>query len=284
MVQRLVLSGLNDCAISRKTGIPRPTVRDWRHQRDRDQRDSRGKKRVRPRSLGNCPICQTGTLNNPWYAYLLGLYLGDGCLTPMPRGVFRLRVSLDDRYPAIIDECTTAISMVRGPNSTWPSRYQSVGCTEVGSYWKHWPCLFPQHADGRKHLRPIVFEYWQREIVREPPERLLRGLIQSDGCRDKNVVKGKSYPRYSFSNESDDIRGIFIDACELVGVQWTTPTYKVVSIARRPDVAKLDRFIGSKLHPVPMGWRDPHASAVQLCLRPLAASPRQSRIASLAGM
>ena len=29
-VRQLIAAGMNDCAISRKTGIPRPTVRDWR--------------------------------------------------------------------------------------------------------------------------------------------------------------------------------------------------------------------------------------------------------------
>jgi hypothetical protein len=74
-------------------------------------------------------------------------------------------------------------------------------------------------------------------------------LIHSDGCRDLNFVNAKEYPRYQFSNESDDIRGIFIDACESLGVHWTSPTYKVVSISRRPDVELLDTFIGPKSEP-----------------------------------
>ncbi len=28
--QRLIAAGVNDCAIARELGIPRPTVRDWR--------------------------------------------------------------------------------------------------------------------------------------------------------------------------------------------------------------------------------------------------------------
>jgi hypothetical protein len=31
------------------------------------------------------------------------------------------------------------------------SRTPKIGCTEVASYSKHWPCLFPQHGPGRKH-------------------------------------------------------------------------------------------------------------------------------------
>jgi hypothetical protein len=33
------------------------------------------------------------------YAYLLGLYLGDGCLSEHPRGVYHLRVACAARYP-----------------------------------------------------------------------------------------------------------------------------------------------------------------------------------------
>jgi hypothetical protein len=194
-------------------------------------------------------LCDGSTLDRPWYAYLLGLYLGDGAISRHARGVFRLRVSLDDRYPLIIDECRKAIAVVRSVTPAHVGRVQAIGCSVVNSYWKHWPCVFPQHGTGRKHERPITFEWWQREIALNHPERLLRGLIHSDGCRDLNVVNGKEYPRYQFSNESDDIRGIFIDACESLGLHWTTPTYKVVSISRRPDVYAVDAFIGPKTNP-----------------------------------
>ncbi|HEY7874990.1 MAG TPA: hypothetical protein VIG64_07690, partial [Actinomycetota bacterium] len=123
---------------------------------------------------------------------------------------------------------------------------------------------FPQHGAGRKHDRPIVLRWWQREIVAEHPERLLRGLIHSDGSRDSNFVNGKSYPRYQFSNESFDIKAIFIDACESLGVHWTTPYYKHVSISRRSDVARLDRFIGSKTNPVPIALGTVDAPTQQL--------------------
>lgn len=53
------------------------------------------------------------------YAYLLGMYLGDGCLSKARRGVYRLRISVDLRYPAIIDECEAAIRELL-PRSTGP--------------------------------------------------------------------------------------------------------------------------------------------------------------------
>jgi hypothetical protein len=43
------------------------------------------------------------------YAYLLGMYLEDGCITRMPRS-YRLRITLDAGYPAIIHECRGAVA------------------------------------------------------------------------------------------------------------------------------------------------------------------------------
>jgi hypothetical protein len=78
------------------------------------------------------------------------------------------------------------------------------------------------------------------------PDLLLRGLIHSDGCRDLNLVNCKSYPRYQFTNASDDIRTIFCRACDDFGVSYTRPSWRAISISRRPDVAKLDGIIGRK--------------------------------------
>jgi hypothetical protein len=71
-------------------------------------------------------------------------------------------------------------------------------------------------------------------------------LIQSDGCRDKNVVKGKSYPRYAFTNNSEDIKEIFCSALDLLGIHWTKPNMKSIAVSRRRDVAILDSFVGPK--------------------------------------
>jgi hypothetical protein len=74
----------------------------------------------------------------------------------------------------------------------------------------------------------------------------LRGLIHSDGCRFINTGSGGwRHPRYSFTNYSDDIRGIFTDACDLMGIRWTTAP-NVVYVSRKADVALLDTFIGPK--------------------------------------
>jgi hypothetical protein len=236
-VRELLRKGLNDCAIARNTGIPRTTVREWRIEGD----VRRAFKTLAVQST--CPTCAHHELDGSSYAYLLGLYLGDGWLSIHRRGVFRLRVALDRRYPGIIDECASAIGAV---SRRVVGRVSAPGCVVVNAYWKHWPCVFPQHARGRKHDRDIALAAWQQEIALRRPDRLLRGLIHSDGCRFLNHVNGTDYPRYQFRNKSDGIRMIFKEACTSFGVRWTQPRVDVLSVARRGDVARLDTVIGPK--------------------------------------
>lgn len=233
-VLRLVRSGLNDCAIARATGIPRPTVRGWR---------TAGRYRWKTRRDGGCPVCGSVNLNRAEYAYLLGLYLGDGCLSLHRRAVYHLRIVLDAKYPNIIAECARAMAVVSGRRV---GRTRAPGCIVVNSYWKHWPCLFPQHGPGPKHKRTIELVPWQRDIAHEYAGRLLRGLIHSDGCRILNRVNGTDYPRYHFSNKASGIRAIFCAACEDYGIHWTAPRQELLSVARRGDIARLDLAVGPK--------------------------------------
>jgi hypothetical protein len=186
---RWVRWGLNDCEIARLTGISRRTILDGRHH------DGRAGRAHSPRSTA-CPTCLgNAALDKNRYAYLLGLYLGDGMLSKHPRA-YRLRIVLDLRYQRIIDECHDAIEHVLLAKRMKVGRVRKIGCMEVTAYWQHWPCLFPQHAPGPKWQRQIRLTSWQQDIASAHPALLLRGLIHSDGSRDLNYVKGKSYPRY----------------------------------------------------------------------------------------
>jgi hypothetical protein len=48
------------------------------------------------------------------------------------------------------------------------------------------------------------------------------------------------------SNYSADIRRIFCDHCDLLGIRWTQSSFKNISIANRESVTTLDSFIGPK--------------------------------------
>jgi hypothetical protein len=99
------------------------------------------------------------------YVYLLGMYLGDGCLSALPRDVFRLRIVLDRRYPGIIDECRAAIAAVHPGAPVHCQKRRDCRADEVSGYWKAWPVLFPQHGPGMKHHRVIALEPWQDALV-----------------------------------------------------------------------------------------------------------------------
>lgn len=160
-----------------------------------------------------------------------------------------LRIYCCDAYPNIIGEVAAAAADVLPGHAS--SRSRKVGCTAVGSYSRSWPCLFPQHGPGPKHTREIRLTDWQIEHCERSPRMLLRGLIHSDGCRCINRVKRNAggtyeYPRYMFSNKSDDILLIFGAACERVGVQYRWCRDDLLSVARRADVELLDTFVGPK--------------------------------------
>jgi hypothetical protein len=157
-----------------------------------------------------------------------------GISSAYPR-TFRLRISACDAYPGIMAEIEVAIRAVMASNVV--GRAHCIGCTQIGSYSKHWPCLFPQHGPGPKHLRPIELRQWQDDIALDRyPREFLRGLIHSDGCRSMNWVVG----------QLRDIRCLFTEACERVGVECRPNKRNCISVARRESVNQLDAFIGSK--------------------------------------
>ncbi|MFI6882398.1 hypothetical protein [Streptosporangium canum] len=128
------------------------------------------------------------------------------------------------------------------------------GCTEVNSFSKHWPHLFPQHGPGKKHNRLITLEACQREIVEAHPGCFVRGLMHSDGYRGTNRVRRHfngsdhwyEYPRYLFVNESQDILELCEEALDLLDVAWRRSKPNTVSVARREAVERLDEFVGPK--------------------------------------
>lgn len=62
----------------------------------------------------------------------------------------------------------------------------------------------------------------------------------------RHGTKLYSYPRYTFSNASDDIRRLFCETCDLLGIEWRVMNARNISIARRASVARLDEFVGPK--------------------------------------
>lgn len=243
-VKALIASGRSDREIAKVIGIPRRTISGWRRGRDQV--------RDRTKSSG-CPAPRHhdfAKLDPEAYAYLLGLYLGDGCISAGRRGVWNLRITLDAAYPSIVDACCEALESIFPDKKAHRGRRQDSRCIDVSMWSKHWPCLIPQHGAGRKHLRPIRLAPWQKAIVDANPQALVRGLIHSDGTRIIATERKGSYvrraPRYAFSNRSEDIKALFCDSCNALGVRWTRPSDQQIAIYRKESVARLDEFIGPK--------------------------------------
>ena len=247
-VLSLVAAGLNDCEIARRTGIPRRTVQDWRHGRNRLQNPRQG---IDYLDLP-CEIDHRGDLPRPPYAYLLGIYLGDGCLSRPGRSKrsWALRVFCDARYPGIVNEIAIAMEALFPEKRANQRLRRDCACVVVTMYSRHWSCLLPQHGPGRKHLRRIELAPWQQEIVDSCRREFLRGLIHSDGCRhiacERKGRNVRHAPRYAFSNRSEDIKALFCDACDGLGIHWTRPSPKTVAVYRLASVALLDEFVGPK--------------------------------------
>jgi hypothetical protein len=237
----LMTEGFTIAEAHRQTGIPKTTLWNWKRNPVPDRRRKE-----------DCPLCHDRRLDRRAYAYLLGLYLGDGHIAATTKGCHRLDIFCSECWPGLIDAAAEAMQAVMPGHSI--ARRQKRGCKAVTTQSKHWTCLFPQHGAGMKHTRKIELEPWQRDIVDEFTEEFIRGLIHSDGCRAINRVRRPAkngdrwyeYPRYFFSNASDDIRKLYTDALDHLGIAWKQNNARNISVAKREAVARLDEFVGPK--------------------------------------
>jgi hypothetical protein len=247
----LLRDGKPNADVARALSVPTGTVGYWKHV------DRAGRGECPGRKAPPCPRCDGRDLDHAAYSYLLGLYLGDGHVSHYSRHrVPNLMITCAESWPGLMDECEAAMTAVFPDNGV--CRVRRTGCSNVKVYSKHLHCLFPQHGPGKKHERRIALEPWQEEIVHAHPWRFVRGLIHSDGCRVTNwttrVVGGEpkryEYPRYFFANKSDDIRRLYCDVLDLVGVEWSITARAgspfCVSVARRSSVALMDAHVGPK--------------------------------------
>jgi hypothetical protein len=240
-VKQLIGQGLSDYTIATMTGVPRPTVRRWRHREHPPGRLSHHLSWRVPDEFAYC--------------YLFGCYLGDGTIAQPSRNGWELRLYCDQRYTDIMDEIRAAAALTF-PGAR-PTTFVSSTAASAVVRISH-PAIgqaFPQHGPGRKHLRRIALTGWQMDLTHREPEAFIRGLIHSDGCRAENrfrtrLPSGRTadycYVRYFFSNLSSDIRKIFVEHCELLGLRVTQSNPRNLSIAHRDSVAVLERIAGVK--------------------------------------
>lgn len=188
------------------------------------------------------------------YAFLLGMYLGDGHISKCGR-VWRFRLFLDYKYQGLIEQCRKSMKIVFKYNKvgeyigknkvTGQNNYVELFCHN-----KNMLDYFPQHGKGKKHNRKIVIHEWQEKILKSFPEEFLRGLLLSDGSR---YLNGDNQVCYGFNNMSDDIARICREYCDMLDIYYTFRKEKkdkkrnIITFYRRDAVAKLDSFVGAKL-------------------------------------
>ena len=115
------------------------------------------------------------------YCYLLGLYLGDGCIGTSASHSPQLTLTLDAQYSKIIDAAAEAMQTSMPEANVGTCR--GAGMIKIYSSHPAWLEAFPQHGPGRKHTRVIELVDWQQALTHEYPQELVRGLIHSDGSR-----------------------------------------------------------------------------------------------------
>jgi hypothetical protein len=146
----MLAKGLTLRSTSELTALSRSTLREWRDL---------GPPGNRRGLAGECPIRDSSIINEAPYAYLLGLYLGDGCLSEGRRGV----ISIAHRPGQAVPQSHRGMRSRHRLHATHPDRFvwgtHRPGYVEVRADWKHWQCFFPQHGPGEKHERRIR---WKR--------------------------------------------------------------------------------------------------------------------------
>ncbi len=240
-------AGMRDRNNAALHGVSARTIRRWRSTYQRQ-----GLPRGQAHTSVPCPRCDDVELDGAAYAEIPGWYLGDGHISRGRRGVYNLHVVNDLRY--VEDNERLKVVLARVKPGGRPHTRLVPGAVITTVSWKHWPCLIPQLGPGRKHERPIVLEGWQRAVVEAHPGPFLRGLFHSDGCRARNwtrrVVAGATkrydYPRWQFTNNSEDIRELCSWALDLAGIPWRRSNWKTISVSTRAGVARLDELIGLK--------------------------------------
>lgn len=206
--------------IAKKIGVDKSTISYWVKINFSFERPSQ--------SL----ICKEGVIKHcsklpHHYSYILGSYLGDGCISKTKR-TYKMRIFNCVTHKEIISDQKRSLKKLFSNNKVSSSRTHAIGnCIQVLVYNKSLPIMFPQYGDGKKHDRDVSLKDWQLEIIRKEPECFIKGLVDSDGSY---FYSRKSQPKnsdvihmyYQFTNTSKDILNVYRDTMDLLGIHYTS--------------------------------------------------------------
>jgi hypothetical protein len=232
-------TGNNHGQIAKQLNIPRTTVRDF----------LKIKSNIVPKNKVPLPIEDEAFRKN--YAYFLGIFLGDGCLSLGKKNVYRCRITLDAKYSDIISKTKNCISTIM-PNNKTSIVYRPYkgmpSCVDVSCYSKEWIKVLTFYIAGPKWTHSIKLEDWQQSIVEKYPHEFWLGLYHSDGTRYVQTNTGKFV--YSFCQKSEDITNLFKWCSDLLDIKYTSykrdNMYNIVGFYSRASVSFIDTFAGQK--------------------------------------
>ena len=234
--------------------VPRGTVRSWLHT-DRERRgDAPGADRTAlgataeaaRRSCRVLPICWASIS-----ATATSVLAKRGCLLP-PRS------PAPTRGPASSTPAKRPFSVRVPANNGLPSAESGLP-VRPRSISKHWPCLFPQHGPGQEaRARDHARSHGNRRSS-TPTLGSSSGVSSTPTAAGSSnwttrLVRGEQkryeYPRYFFTNKSDDIRQAVHRHARPRSASsgQSSPGQRPVQHLRRPQasVALMDTHVGPK--------------------------------------
>lgn len=252
-------SGNNKATISKITNIPYWTIRDcivrFKNLQTLNQIiNKQNYDRLNFLERIKYPANKSDFVLRQAYAYILGIYLGDGCITLQDekKKIYRLRITCDAKYPNIINQISDSLKLIMPANKIgFIKRYYQghLSCIDISCYSKLWSDIFSFYRVGRKHTYSIELENWHKEVIKSCTKDFWIGLYQSDGSRFYN--KQSKQIEYNFTQKSTDITNLFCWACDILnigyGAYWCpSRAAYTVSIVKSMDVANIEKFAKPK--------------------------------------
>lgn len=229
--------------ISKIFDIPRATIKYWINSNILNSIKIR--EDIDRESIGS--VYEHISLNKKDYSFILGLYLGDGCITENGRNnsSYKLRIAQDNKYPNVISIIQNSLSNFFGKDS---KLINGKGCTHITIYDKYLPIYFPQHGKGFKHDRKIKLNDFQSKNIDDV--ELLRGLWLSDGSFYIAKHGKYEYERYNFTNKSVDLIEIFGCLLDKLDVKYSKRIKRngvwTIEVQNRKYVSILKDILGTK--------------------------------------
>ena len=259
-VMKLKSEGMRICDIVRITGLGRSCISNWINRESKPKFTSSLELTSNPiEFLQSLNRNIDDSLRNSTYSFILGLYLGDGCIARNTR-TKQLSIALDKKYHTLNEYVIESFNVLFGKPALIVDRSVNRGqkfmsnSINVRYSSTNLGLIFPHEGVGAKHLRKIELTEWQTGII--DPIGIVKGLIYSDGSYFYN--KQNNSFNYNFANSSEDIINILEHYLQKIGIVYNknvkrslgakATVLKIhVNVNRKSDVAKLHSLIGDKL-------------------------------------